>query len=96
MRISEEMRNFFKHQILTKGPTAMVYLFGSRTDDSKKGGDIDILILSDKKWTLDDIFNLKIQFYKTFGEQKLDIVNYEKNQKDPFIKEYILKEAILL
>lgn len=95
MRISEEMRQFFKYQILKKDPTAKVYLFGSRTDDSKKGGDIDILILSDKKWILDDIFNLKIQFYKTFGEQKLDIVNYEKNQNNPF-KEYILKEAILL
>lgn len=48
-----------------------VYLFGSRTDELKKGGDIDLLFVSEniKK---EDIRKFRIEFFKKFGEQKLD------------------------
>ena len=52
-----------------------IYLFGSRTDDTKKGGDIDLyLVLDDHS----NLFEKKIKFLsrikKELGEQKIDIV----------------------
>lgn len=73
---------------------AKLYLFGSRVDDAKKGGDIDLLIVSDKL-TKKDIRTLRVDFFKQFGEQKLDIVLDNGELKDPFVR-YILQKAVLL
>ena len=48
MRISQNDKKVIVDSILTSDPLAKIYLFGSRTDDMKKGGDIDILIFSEK------------------------------------------------
>jgi predicted nucleotidyltransferase len=57
------------------GDEAVVYLFGSRVDDNKKGGDIDLYIETRMKKNL---FEQKIRMlralYKYLGEQKIDIV----------------------
>ena len=70
-----------------------MFVFGSRTDIKKKGGDIDILILSEKKLKLQEKINIRIAFYKKFGEQKIDIVNFTFNE-DSVFKNYILEKAI--
>jgi predicted nucleotidyltransferase len=44
-----------------------------REDDAKKGGDIDLLIVSDEL-TKKDLRWLRVDFFKHFGEQKIDIV----------------------
>ena len=59
-----------------------IYLFGSRVDNSKKGGDIDLyLVLKEHQ----NLFEKKIKFLARFkrelGEQKIDIVfNQDKNR----------------
>lgn len=58
MRLSPHEHICIKSTILKQNPITKVYLFGSRTDDTKKGGDIDILIISDKL-TLQDIVEIK-------------------------------------
>jgi uncharacterized protein len=63
---------------------AAVYLFGSRVDDTKRGGDIDLLIISDKL-TGDDRRAIKAKLYDLIGEQKIDIV-IAANDSDPFVK----------
>lgn len=50
---------------------ASVYLFGSRVDDNKRGGDIDLLIMS-RTLTSDDRRAIKMKLYELIGEQKID------------------------
>jgi predicted nucleotidyltransferase len=63
---------------------ARVYLFGSRVDDTKKGGDIDLLIMSDKL-NSDDKRTIKIKLYELLGEQKIDLV-LAADDSEPFVK----------
>lgn len=45
MRLTEEQKHIILDQTVDIiGPDAHVWLFGSRTDDQRKGGDIDLLI----------------------------------------------------
>ena len=63
---------------------ARIYLFGSRVDDTKKGGDIDLLVISDSL-TSEDKRTIKIKLYALLGEQKIDIV-LAADDSDPFVK----------
>ncbi len=62
------------------GKNVKVYLFGSRTDINKKGGDIDLLIEPDNT---ENIFEKKLKFLSRLksriGEQKIDVIiaNYD-------------------
>ena len=49
MRISNEMKKYFAEEVARIEPGARVYLFGSRVYDERKGGDIDIMILAERK-----------------------------------------------
>jgi len=48
-------------------------LFGSRTDDSKSAGDIDLIVLS-SVLTSKDRRAIKREFCDLFGEQKIDLI----------------------
>ena len=90
MRLKQEEIEFLKKEILKYDKNAEIYLFGSRVDDSKKGGDIDILVKGNL--SIKEIIKVRVGFFKRFGEQKLDIIIYKD---DPFCN-YILKKAIAL
>jgi len=52
-----------------------IYLFGSRVDDTKRGGDIDLYVVPENKDTLRKKkidFLIKLDEY--IGEQKIDVV----------------------
>ena len=70
--------------VISLDENASVYLFGSRVDDTKRGGDIDLLIISDKL-TGDDRRRIKRKLYDIIGEQKIDIV-IAADDSDPFVK----------
>ncbi|OIQ66694.1 hypothetical protein GALL_517340 [mine drainage metagenome] len=57
------------------GARAAVWLFGSRADDSKKGGDIDLYV---ELPPLDYGYEKKVRFWselvRQLGDQKIDIV----------------------
>jgi predicted nucleotidyltransferase len=69
-----------------------VFLFGSRVADDLRGGDIDILILSEKPLNKKSLRQIKVDFYKQFGWQKLDLLNFTIEESHPF-KSLILEEA---
>ena len=94
MRLSPQEINNLKTSALSNDADAKLYLFGSRVDDSKKGGDIDLLIISDKI-SRKDVRTIRLNFFEQFGEQKLDIVVDDGKLNTPFVK-MIFNKAILL
>ena len=97
MRIRQEYIELIKQKVIKYfGDESKTYLFGSRVDDSKFGGDIDIYIETDYK---DEIFTQKIKLLvelkKNIGDRKIDIViNNGKYQLPIF--EFAQNEGILL
>ena len=71
---------------------ASVYLFGSSTDNQKKGGDNDIAILS-KLVRLKEKIEIKYNFYQDFGEQKLDLL-IVSDENMPFWQ--VIKDGAIL
>ena len=84
MRLSIKERSFIAKAVRRFDPEAKVYLFGSRVDDSAKGGDIDILILS-QSLTFKDKLKIKAFLFQTLEEQKIDLL-IAKDDSDPFVK----------
>jgi predicted nucleotidyltransferase len=64
------------------GKSSKIWLFGSRTDDNKKGGDIDLYIETDKE---NEITAAKLEMldsiWSTFGEQKIDILVRKRKEE---------------
>jgi predicted nucleotidyltransferase len=95
MRLKKEIAEFIKHYVKENFPGSSVYLFGSRADDNERGGDIDVLILSEVKLSFADISKMRVRFYKEFGERKIDLVNFTYDEVDPF-KDIALNKAVEL
>lgn len=93
MRLKEEEISAIKETIESFDSEAKVWLYGSRTDDCKRGGDIDLLIFS-QKLSFSDKLKIKVQLYKKIGEQKIDMI-IAKDDKKPFVR-IALENAILL
>jgi predicted nucleotidyltransferase len=83
------------HQVFGDGE---IYLFGSRVDDNKKGGDIDLFIKLDilltTKETSNKISEFKIKLYDKIGEQKIDVVVSKDTKR--LIEQEALNKGILL
>ena len=58
MRLSEQEKKIIKSVIAEIFGEAKVYLFGSRLDESKRGGDIDLFVIAQDK---SDLFHKKIK-----------------------------------
>ena len=94
MRISEIEKTTIVNAILEKDRSAQIFLFGSRTDDFKKGGDIDILVQSDEIGLL-EIVKIKGTIFKNIPEQKIDLLISKSNEKNPFV-DFISNQLISL
>lgn len=83
MRLNSSEIEAIKTTVARRDPAARVYLFGSRVDDTKRGGDIDLLIMSDVL-SSDDRGNIRWDLCGKLGEQKIDIL-IAKDITDPFV-----------
>jgi len=83
MRLSKRLQNIIKKALSDSFGPVDVYLFGSRVDDSKKGGDIDLAI--DTNISKEGFKKKKIQFISLmvrFGfDLKIDVVQYPQNNE---------------
>lgn len=84
VRLSQHEIDVIKSSILELDPKAKIYLFGSRADPDLKGGDIDLLVLSD---FLEQVSTVKIKakIFQTLEEQKIDLL-IARDRSDPFVK----------
>lgn len=93
MRLTPEEQLIITAAVAAQDPQAEVWLFGSRADDSKRGGDIDLLIFSqilgddgkDAVWW---------ELQEKLGEQKIDIV-VAKDLSSPFVR-IVMEKAVRL
>ncbi len=85
IRLTKEEVSNIKTSVLSIDPEAKVYLFGSRTDEKKRGGDIDLLLIS-KRITRKDLSKIRWYFFEQFGEQQIDIVIDNGSMHSPFVK----------
>jgi len=95
LRIDQKQHQAIKKYFLEVFKEGHIYLFGSRTDDTKRGGDIDLYIqtlnrekLVHKK--LDFLMKLK----RVIGNQKIDVVFDKGLQRS--IDKVAQSEGILL
>ena len=84
MRLTKKEIKIFKDQILAFDKNASIYLFGSRTNDQAKGGDIDLLVISDKIGFKEKV-KIRVGIFNEIEEQKLDLI-VKKDFNDTFIK----------
>ncbi|PIP39672.1 MAG: DNA polymerase subunit beta [Desulfobacterales bacterium CG23_combo_of_CG06-09_8_20_14_all_51_8] len=64
------------------GPNAKIFLFGSRVDDSRKGGDIDLYVETEKPTPLQDKISFITHLKLNLGDQKIDVVVNAPNKND--------------
>lgn len=84
MRIRSEEVEIIKEAVKRLDPHARIFLYGSRVDPKRKGGDIDLLILSQQLKSIDSLKILK-RIYERMEEQKIDIL-IASETKDPFVQ----------
>jgi len=86
MRLNPEIANYLKKSIQERIPGSTVYLFGSRVDDSARGGDIDLIILTDEPADKRIFRKIRLEFIKKYGWRKIDLVNFTSSYESSFRK----------
>lgn len=95
MRLSSEAVHVIQEAFLRVFEKGELYLFGSRVDDSRKGGDIDLYVVADHR---DRMGEKRIEFLtqikRQIGDQRIDLV-IERGTKRP-IDEIATSQGLLL
>ena len=101
MRLSTQQQSIIRTTATEAfGAGAGVWLFGSRADDSKRGGDIDLLIETDQT-DINALTRAEITFLTQLqmklGEQKIDVLlDYPSRKTRPPIFAIAKATGILL
>jgi predicted nucleotidyltransferase len=95
MRLSPVVVQVIKDAFLDVFGKGELYLFGSRLDDARKGGDIDLYIATDNR---DRLGEKRIEFLtqikQHIGDQRIDLV-IERGTNRP-IDKIAISEGLLL
>lgn len=78
------------------GTRIKLYLFGSRVDDNKKGGDIDLYLETETRVDLQTQINFLTEIYKNITQRKVDLIIKMPNSKPLAIYKTAKQEGILL
>lgn len=80
------------------GRRCIVRLFGSRVDDSRKGGDIDLHIVAETPAhaTLETELAFEVALQDAIGEQKIDVVLQAPGRQDSPIDNVAKSTGVVL
>lgn len=93
MRLSPKEKSAILRAIYEKDGEARIFLYGSRSRGNLKGGDIDLLVLSEHL-SFSDKIDILVAIKDVIGEQKIDlsIKTIKQAQDDAFFSD-ILNQA---
>jgi predicted nucleotidyltransferase len=74
MRLSDKEIRSIVETVVGFMPDASIRLFGSRTDDAKRGGDIDLLVLTSDPQANQLHDKIMLRLHDLLGEQKIDLL----------------------
>ena len=94
MRLNDFQREKITEAVINQfGKDTEIFLFGSRVDDNKKGGDIDLLVVAAVDCTDVELKKIRsvtaIQF--AIGDQKIDLVVTRDIKND---QRLVVREAL--
>ncbi len=92
VRLKEKEIKAIKDIIQSFDKEARVYIYGSRADLSKKGGDIDILVVS-SKISLEQELKIKAKLLVALGDRKIDLV-VSKSPTENTFTDLIYSQAV--
>ncbi|HAI70350.1 MAG TPA: DNA polymerase III subunit beta [Gammaproteobacteria bacterium] len=97
MRLSTEEKQIIKSAVKeVMGESAIVLLFGSRVDESKRGGDIDLFIDANLPNALDRVqkkSRLWAKLQQRLGEQRIDIIIAANKPEERQEIEHVARET---
>ncbi len=96
MRLQRAEIDIIKSTLRESIDDAKVFLFGSRTDDSKRGGDIDLFVQTHKNITLKEELKILSRMELRGIERKIDLIIQTPQTPPQKLFETIIKEGILL
>lgn len=82
---------------LTFGPDAVVRLFGSRVDDARRGGDIDLHVETPAEvdvWQVKDAFLERL--FARIDEQRIDLITTARGDVPRPIAQIAYRDGIVL
>jgi predicted nucleotidyltransferase len=95
LRLSAEAINVIQDAFLRVFEKGDLYLFGSRVDDNRKGGDIDLYVVADQQKRLGEKrIDFLAQIKHKIGDQRIDLV-IDRGTNRP-IDKIATSEGILL
>jgi predicted nucleotidyltransferase len=84
VRLTVEEQQVIREVVADTDPQAEVFLFGSRARDEDRGGDIDLLIMSQRIGP-NERRKMKLRLMDGLGERKIDLV-VAKDTEQPFVR----------
>lgn len=96
MRLKSTDITIIKKVISSVISDAAIFLFGSRVDDTKKGGDIDLFVKTAKNITLKEELSILTQLELSGIHRKIDLIIETPHKNKEIFFKTIKERAILL
>ena len=81
MRLHKKEQQLIIETLKNSISDAVIYLFGSRADENRRGGDIDLFLLTNNDVSLKDKIDLLVQLECNGIERKVDSISEPEKRK---------------